>query len=114
MSNNLFDFSINLRISEIVQTLMHRTEAYIKSIEFTRCIKKKTFHQFISPTCFTLDLGVPPDFHIEHAILNMHIWLMTNRLNQINVSFLLQLGLMSNIFLSIDKRSEADGKNSRE
>jgi len=58
--------NLNTRTSEIVQTLLHRTEAYIKSIEFTRY------------------LGVPPDFHIEHAILNMHIWLMVNRLNQIN------------------------------
>ncbi|EAR99475.2 hypothetical protein TTHERM_00136390 (macronuclear) [Tetrahymena thermophila SB210] len=46
--------------------LLIRTVIYTNSIEFTSV------------------MNIPADFHIEHAILNMHIWLMVDRLNEIN------------------------------
>lgn len=29
-------------------------------------------------------LNIPPDFHIEHSILNMHLWMIIDRLKKIN------------------------------
>ena len=31
-------------------------------------------------------MNIPPDFHIEHSLMNMHIWLIMNRLRKINTS----------------------------
>lgn len=31
---------------------------------------------------FTHMLNIPPDFHIEYAILNMHLWLMLQKLSE--------------------------------
>jgi len=31
-------------------------------------------------------MNIPPDFHIEHSLMNMHIWLIINRLRKINTS----------------------------
>ena len=32
-----------------------------------------------------LVLEIPPDFHIEHGILNFHLWLLVDRLKKIDV-----------------------------
>lgn len=48
--------------------LLIRTIIYTSSIEFTNV------------------MNIPADFHIEHAILNMHVWLLSDRLNQINTT----------------------------
>ena len=31
-------------------------------------------------------MNIPPDFHIEHSLMNMHLWLIMNRLRKINTS----------------------------
>jgi hypothetical protein len=31
-------------------------------------------------------MSIPPDFHIEHSIINMHIWLIMDRLKKINTN----------------------------
>ena len=31
-------------------------------------------------------MNIPPDFHIEHSLMNMHIWLIIDRLRKINTS----------------------------
>ena len=58
---------INKRKYEImVQVLFNRVINYINCIEFLNV------------------LGIPPDFHIEHSIINLHVWLMCNRLEEID------------------------------
>ncbi|CAD8058314.1 unnamed protein product [Paramecium sonneborni] len=54
------------RLLTIAQTLFTRTMLYTNCIEFLRV------------------LDIPPDFHIELSIINVHIWLICNRLQQIN------------------------------
>jgi len=50
------------RLNLISEYLFTRTMLYTNSIEFLRI------------------LGVPPDFHIELALINIHIWLLCDRL----------------------------------
>lgn len=53
----------NFFLKQNVQTHFFRLEEYIKSIEFNHT------------------LNIPPDFFIEFACINFHIWLLLNRLN---------------------------------
>lgn len=50
------------RLLTIAKTLFTRTMLYINCIEFLRV------------------LDIPPDFHIELSIINIHIWMICNRL----------------------------------
>lgn len=51
--------------NRIASTIVQRILEWVNSIEFNHILK------------------LPPDFHITHAILNMHIWLIINRLKNI-------------------------------
>ena len=31
-------------------------------------------------------LGIPPDFHIEHSVVNLHIWMMIDRMKKIGTA----------------------------
>ena len=31
-------------------------------------------------------MNIPPDFHIEHSLMNMHVWLIIDRLKKINTN----------------------------
>ena len=53
------------RYNRIASTLVQRILEWVHSIEFNHVLK------------------LPPDFHITHAILNVHIWLILNRLKNI-------------------------------
>ena len=50
------------RLLRISETLFTRTMLYTNSLEFLRV------------------LDIPPDFHIELSIINVHIWIICNRL----------------------------------
>eukprot|EP01017_Pseudomicrothorax_dubius_P041819 TRINITY_DN6744_c0_g1_i2.p1 TRINITY_DN6744_c0_g1~~TRINITY_DN6744_c0_g1_i2.p1 ORF type:complete len:580 (-),score=146.87 TRINITY_DN6744_c0_g1_i2:150-1889(-) len=50
------------RAENITQILLNRILTYTSSLEFTRV------------------MNIPPDFHIELAVLNTHVWLLYNRL----------------------------------
>ena len=65
----------------IVQNLINRAMFYAMSIEFTQSNKNIIIRLFLA-------LNVPPDFHIEHSILNVHIWLLADRLKKIGVILL--------------------------
>jgi len=52
------------RATFVSQNLISRAIFYASSIEFTRV------------------MDVPPDFHIEHSIVNLHIWLLIDRLKK--------------------------------
>lgn len=49
----------------VSQYLLTRTMLYLNSIEFNKI------------------LTIPSDFHIEHSILNVHIWMLCDRLEKI-------------------------------
>jgi len=49
----------------IASNLLQRILEWVHSIEFNHVLK------------------LPPDFHITHAILNMHVWLITNHLKRL-------------------------------
>ena len=53
----------NFFLRQNVKTHLFRLEEYIKSIEFNHV------------------LNIPPDFFIEFACINFHLWLILNRLN---------------------------------
>lgn len=38
---------------------------------------------YINCTEFNRILSISPDFHIEHSILNMHMWMLSDRLKKI-------------------------------
>lgn len=63
MEKGTFSRASKRRFEVSSTMLLMRTILYTSSIEFTNL------------------LGIPADFHIEHAILNLHIWLMVDRLN---------------------------------
>jgi len=50
----------------VTKNLITRALLYTQSIEFTKV------------------LNIPPDFHIEHSISNLHIWLMLDRLKKLD------------------------------
>lgn len=50
----------------ITQYLQTRTILYLSSLEFNKI------------------LSIPPDFHIEHSILNVHMWMLSDRLKKID------------------------------
>jgi hypothetical protein len=50
----------------VASMIMQRILEWIHSIEFNHVCK------------------LPPDFHINHAIYNMHVWLITNHLKSFN------------------------------
>ena len=78
---------------------MLRIKLYSNSIEFNHGI------HFIF-NFLILVLQLPPDFHIETAILNIHLWLIIDRLNKINVNISLEnltYKLIFNLKTSISK-----------
>lgn len=58
-----YTYSYNYLVS-VVDRMMSRILVYVKCLEFTH------------------EMQVPPDFSIEISMLNIHIWLITNRLSQ--------------------------------
>jgi hypothetical protein len=47
---------------------------------FTRTLLYTHSNQFLR------SMHIPPDFHIEHSIVNMHVWLIINRLKRISIA----------------------------
>ena len=68
LERGMFSFASKRRYETLSSMLLIRTILYTSSIEFTNL------------------MGIPADFHIEHAIINMHVWLLADRLYKIGTA----------------------------